>query len=679
MTRVLCALILVFLTGCNIKTCTSTPGGKAEITVKMGKLSDDPLTAARELGAASATEKDEDVLEGKLLAFLERVGVPVFSRKGDEMLTKAPASKPLTGPFFWEPVVAGLARGTTKGTTMPLTAYAKMTARKLDLKKMPPLDFAKMFTRLAEIHAKKKTGSSNAMIATAIAENLKQRKEVHADPRVDPVTGALFMLWLQLAKKQLDSMPRAPSAPSALPPGMPSNIPGLPPGLKIPGVRNDLSRAVRSEVPFICTIFDKAFEVASGYKTLAGFVEKALDAIPEEMLTATEASILPELKYLGEALEAIEITVQAIAGIAIALFLDVDENGTVTPDKIKYGDPPATFSVKARSVNPLDKDEMHTFVSCMKTLVGRFGFLLDDLEQIPPKGEANGLPVIFTSYDQFDPRDGKFKADSSAQPEIARILGVAQQVGMDIPGADGIAIMQGGVAQAKFEVKKNGGKMKVYRRFVVHAHVLPFPLTSVLYTVNNILWGPDVPLAIEIEAHIPANWTMKIKQDALATAPGLSGGWKVGLEGTIPFRIDSSGAKSIPLEGKGEGQWTFLFEGTSNNQPVVCKAAPQTNKLSYSLKGEVAWETFDAAFELDVRGPGKVDNVLDCKNPQTGIKVAPPMKAPIGPGNLAVGSPLSKFTMSLVGDLERVFPIGANAGLASSSGTLTVTLIPGDE
>lgn len=128
----LALFVLCFACDCDrVRSCA--PGGGADVKVKMGKLAADPLAAARELGTAAATEKDEDVLEGKLLAFFERVGLPVVSRDGEELIAKAPYDPPKT-LMLWEPSVAGLARGVEEETkTFPISSSAGIASTKGEL------------------------------------------------------------------------------------------------------------------------------------------------------------------------------------------------------------------------------------------------------------------------------------------------------------------------------------------------------------------------------------------------------------------------------------------------------------------------------------------------------------------------------------------------------------------
>lgn len=555
---VLAALALLLVCDCKMKSCASR---SADVKVKMGSLAADPLAGARELGTAAASEKDEDVLEGKLLAFLERVGVPVVARDGKDLIAKAPYDPPRT-VMLWEPSVAGLARGAARGVTLPMAMLVRAVVKGVPEEALAATDWALVFRELAASVTPADAPSQDAMVVTAIAEDLKLRKESGARARIDPVGGALFVFWLSLAK---------PGAPAAAP----SAIPGLPPGFKLPGftpppTRNQLGSKVAKG---ICKLLNhEALKKKGGESTNGGWGSKLAGLFP-----GASRALPPKT---GELFKAISTAVKgaiptsAIVGVvmtvAISMLIDAS-GGKVTPEQVKYGDGPAKFEMKVTSSNPLDEGEMEALVECLKAAFGE-SELFEDLEHVPPNGDVDGLPVVWLQAEQFHPKHGKFKGDVGQPQWLPKFLDVHNRNVGKVLEEGGISLTSKGTARAEFQVKneKRERGLDVVKSYLVIAHVLPFPAPSaswkgVIYTDANIFFGPQVPVRFEIRHKLPPKWIMKIKQSTLSTGGGLQGGWKVELVGDVPFTIDTAN-KNLKLEGKGSGSWSFLFEGGSSGR-----------------------------------------------------------------------------------------------------------------
>jgi hypothetical protein len=218
-------LVVLCLPSAGCSKLKSLGSKKANVEVTKATLSADALTAAREVGAAAATEKDEGKLAGKLLALLERMRIAVVSSDGKKLLVNGPLASPPKEVFFWEPMIAGLARATAKGDTKRMTTLAQGYFPRGNADALADVDFPSMFSELGKQVAADKSTTNDAILITAIAEDLAKRGDKNPDPRIDPIGGALFGLWMSTAFAGPKPAPVAPSPP----------------------VKNDLARAVRSQ------------------------------------------------------------------------------------------------------------------------------------------------------------------------------------------------------------------------------------------------------------------------------------------------------------------------------------------------------------------------------------------------------------------------------------------------
>ena len=413
----------------------------------MGTLSADPLTGARELGTAAAKVTTEGELAGKLLAMLKRLDVPVLSTDGSKALVAAPLSTPPKEIFFWEPVIVGLAHATAQGDTHPMSVVLKRMYPDVDAATLKELDFSTLFAKLgAEVAAAKAT-THDALLVTAIAEDLQQRSSPVRDPRIDPVGAALFAMWLSL-----DQPSSAPAAPIA--PPIPSNIPGLPPGFKIPGLNNQV---VPPAGPggYLCSAFGGAVSGVSFGNSALGLATKLGSYIPGSTGTSFGAWNrifgLPG-KLAGKAVMALEV----IVALGIMAFVDID--GEVKPKSVKYGDAAAQFKVQATSANPLTKKEMDAFINCLEAVSGVGAVFWEELRNIPPAGALTDAPVLWLNGSEIDPKHGKFKVDHDWRPSSGFVDNL-KNAGREI-ASDNVRLSltnKNGGAKAEFTPKPKQG------------------------------------------------------------------------------------------------------------------------------------------------------------------------------------------------------------------------------
>jgi hypothetical protein len=176
------------------------------VTVTAATLPADDVAAAKAVGKAMATEKDAAKLAGMLLAFFDRIGIPVVAADLKSMkTTKAPFTA-LTDVHLHELEIVGLARANARGDRRP---YAVAMAG-LFPKRDNPFGNVDLPSALAsvEAHAGEEQGKAYALVATAIHEDLKARGFVDSHPMLSPAAIALF--GIAMAKADLAGLAKAP-------------------------------------------------------------------------------------------------------------------------------------------------------------------------------------------------------------------------------------------------------------------------------------------------------------------------------------------------------------------------------------------------------------------------------------------------------------------------------------
>ena len=697
---VLLVLVALCVSSAGCSKLKALAGKKTNIEVTKVALSADPLTAAREIGAAAATAKDEAKLAGMLLALLERLDVAVVSTDGKKMLVPGPLSDPPKEIFFWEPMLAGLGRATAKGDTRLMSTFAKAYWPSGNADALAEVDFTTMFAELAKQATAEKATTNDAILVVAIAEDLAKRGATSHDPRIDPVGGALFGLWMSMAQTDAPSAPAIPGLPSGIPglptniPGLPSGIPGLPPGLQglpgMPPVKNDLSRAVRNQAAGGsgggCEFFNDVKDKVGKGAGLFGKVGKYVPGRFGQMASAFDDFMkgASELKdaAAGKAAQLAENITAGIAGSAIAAFIEVD--GDVKPTKVKYGDGPVKYEVKVDSKNPFSEEQLKKLVSCLKASTPGFSEIWEPLDDIPPPGPAEGIPVAWLGWKRYDPRHGTFTVDpgrgSPPKGMIDQLKKAAQDGGRNVAADAKVSITDSdGKAKATFQVKdKKVEKVTtVTRSYLVFANVFPFPISkNPVFVASNLLYSREVPLRLEIEAPFPKNWLLTYTYSTMTSGGGIAGGWKMKMEGTVPFTLDPSDPK-MRFSAKGTGTWQVSFDGSMGGV-MQCEAPAGAQPLDIEITGAVTnAETFSTDFTMDVQGRGKVAANLRCKA-LGGIKVDVPLSGPVDGRNAAAGNGFDRFTMNIDEGAMRMFPQMKSAGGAATSGYAKVVLTPRD-
>ena len=186
-----------------------------------------------------------------------------------------------------------------------------------------------------------------------------------------------------------------------------------------------------------------------------------------------------------------------------------------------------------------------------------------------------------------------------------------------------------------------------------------------------------MPLRLEIEVPFPKNWLLTYTYWTLTAGEGIAGGWKMKMEGTVPFTLDPTDPK-MRFSAKGTGTWQVSFEGSMGGV-MHCKAPAGAQPLEIALTGAVTnAETFSTDFTMDVQGRGKVAMNLRCKA-LGGIKVdVPLLNGPVDGRNAAADSGFDRFTMNLDEGAMRMFPLTKSGGGAATWGYAKVVLTPRD-
>ena len=618
----LLALVLLLL-ACNRGGCS-----KADYQVKPGELAADPLTAARELGNAAVKEKDPQKLAGKIAAFLDRIHVPVVRADGKDLIVKAYLSYPPTGLFLWEPVLAGIARATAKGDARVFSVVARTFLPKASREELEELDYRRMVAEAAKEVAQKKGDTADAMLITAIAADFEARGESDVNLWMDPTASLLFGLWLALSAEKAGPAPLGPDASSvpALPPGMPK----LPPGVKIPGQPNAMSGAP----PTACAFLEPAAKLGEKLGPSHGFGSKVSGFLSDHSAFGK----LGELTRTSAAAVKLPQTVAGgLAGMGVAAFADVD--GEVKPGRVKYGDGPVTYSVRVVSKSPFEKAQLDSFVGCLQTQNPESTTALEPLKSLPAAGAVANVPVKWDGTSALDPGHGKLAPGSGSTDTSGR-------------------------ASAVFQVKpKVAGATKV-EGISISAVVSPFPgKGSVAEAGSTTLATRSVPLRLEVEAPLNKDWVFGYKETLLATGEGMSGGWSINIEASVPFSL----GPNLDFSAKGQGTWSFGFSGGSGI--VQCEAPTQKNPWNLDVSGKAANpDSMLAHFSLSDSATGSVKSTLRCHAMGTSVSV--PMNGPASGGSVVAGTPMQSFDMPLRDGATKSFP----AAHGAAKGTAKVTL-----
>jgi hypothetical protein len=217
----------------------------------------------------------------------------------------------------------------------------------------------------------------------------------------------------------------------------------------------------------------------------------------------------------------------------------------------------------------------------------------------------------------------------------------------------------------------------VVKSHLVYANVFPFPISkNPVFLASNLLYSREVPLRLEIEVPFPKNWLLTYTYTTLTSGGGIAGGWKMKMEGTVPFTLDSSDPK-MRFKASGTGTWQVGFDGSMGGV-MQCEAPAGAQPLDIELSGAVTnAETFSTDFTMDVQGRGKVDTNLRCKA-LGGISVNVPMNGPVDGRNAGAGNGFDRFTIELDDGATRSFPQNKSANGAGTSGYAKVVLTPRD-
>lgn len=646
----------LFLLACVLLACSRGGCSKPNVHVKMGQLPVDALDAAREMGKSAATEKDADVLAGKLGAFLERLSFPVVSVAGDKLVAKGYMTFPPKRGFLWEPILSGVARATVKGDRRPASVVWRTFVPQATREELSELDLTSTFAEAAKDIAQKKGNTIDAMLVTAIAKDLETRAATEAEPWLDPTATLLLGLWISLSAEKARPGLR-PGMPAEAP-GMPRGLPGMPAGIpKLPHAPDAL--AAGEKPPSACAFMEKAAKAAEALGSGAEWGEKVGSWLSDHPAFGKLGAVVSKV---GDAATIPTVIAEAVSGMGIAAFVDVTGEGK--PTKIRYGDGPVTFRVRVESLSPFSKPELDSFVSCLESVSPGSAAVLKPLRDLPPKGPVEGIPVYWEGTRAYDPTHGKFTPERASVPE-ARLQQVARE---GLGTALGSLTDSGGAATAKFQVRSAGqGKSQGASRFELYtiiAWVFPFPLQgNVAYGGSNLIANRSVPLPLEIEVPLPKDWELEFKENLLATGEGFSGGWSIDASATVPFSL----GPNLDFDAQGQGSWSFGFQGGSG--VVHCTAPTDKNPFTLNVKGKVqSRETMSTHFDLTDSAQGNVNSKLTCSGPG-GLSMSAPLKGPAG-GSALKGTPAQSFDMPLRDGQSKSFPITQG----SAKGTAKVTL-----
>jgi hypothetical protein len=144
----------------------------------------------------------------------------------------------------------------------------------------------------------------------------------------------------------------------------------------------------------------------------------------------------------GKATELAQTITSGIAGMAIAAFIEVD--GDVKPVKVKYGDGPVKYEVTVESKSPFSEEQLKSFVSCLKASTPAVSDIWEPLDDIPPPGPAEGVPVAWLGFDKMDPRHGTFTVEpgkgSPPKGMLEQLKNIGKDAGRKVAAAGKVSI-----------------------------------------------------------------------------------------------------------------------------------------------------------------------------------------------------------------------------------------------
>jgi hypothetical protein len=653
--------------GCSKGSSKALPASLPEV-----KLPASDVEAGRALGKAAATEKDPAKLAATLVAFLDRLHVPVVSRKGDKLLAQGPIGPTVQTPWLWEPAIDGVARATTLGDARPFAHVLGAFVPKLEAKKVHRLDFRSLVKNLAASAAHQPVPVFGP-IAAAIDEDLSQRQEIRSQPPLDPVATLLLGLML-VAERASDEAalaavgaPAPKAAPTAgRPPGFP-NIPGLPPGFVPPHMppRSTVhamdpgggGSSWATACKWISAATGGSAGLTTGLSGLSG-LQKASSAVGGIPGLPTEITdFLDGIgKELSGAASIAGSVTDGIAGMGITAFFDAD--GKVEPTKVAYGDGPATYTVVATSANPLSADELDTVVSCLEAADPGGAALIEPLRKVPPHGRVPNIPVVWGKTDQYDPKHGKFTVDGSPIP-----AGKTDS---------------NGEAKAQFQVKpkKGDGKAKRIKRYTIFAEVFPFPLgASQVNAAANELFCREVPLALEIEVPLD-DWTVTVDWSLRVQPPGPMYFADDG-KATVTFKLDPN---DLTFHQKSTGTHTYSMPDQVMPMGMVdCQAPVGPQPVEIDVDGKVLdYETMKAEMHVKITPMAATEAMTIKCTPHVAGAKASTRTAQARYGSISSDTKLEDFTMTLDDGETKEIPIDKQGGPMHVYGPAVVSLAATD-
>ena len=643
--------------------------GKTEAlpaTLPAVTLPADDLEAGRALGRAAATEKDPDKLAATLVAFLGRVHVSVFSEKWDKLLATGPKPGPSV-PWFWEPVLVGVARATAAGQTSPFAEVLAGFIPKLDPKKTAKLDFRDFVAQLAAAAAKEPLGVDGP-IAAAIVEDLKTRKLVSSRPQLDPTATLLFGLLLVAEQNALKASPPAPPTPPP-PKNAPPSIPGLPFGLKIPV---QPPRTVHLMDPGgaaptpqgLCASMAKANQWAGTAFSGGTWVGKQLTG---QNVVPVPSALTSFMQGIADVMDGATIAgevVDGVSGMGIAAF--VTASGNVSPTSVKYGDGPATFTINAQSASPFTKDQLNQFVDCLEQMPGSAA-VVDGLRNLPPSGGVPNLPVLWLDTGKFDPKHGTF---TPTQGQASGIAATAIQMGMSAVG--GGATDGSGQAKATFQVKpKKGDNEATYARsYTVDAQVFPYPLgASPVFAASNLMFHISVPIVLEIKAAFDSYDLTLVWSDRVQPPGNVY--FEDGGQATVKIKINGA---DLSFHASAKGTHALTLPQQSPGPFVTCSAPVGGQPVDVQVDGKITdVDSMTAEVHIKVTPEsGREPMTIKCQSTLGGKAAVRHANAIVG--SISQGTELENFTMTLGDGEQKSVSTDKSAGPMEISGAANVSL-----
>jgi hypothetical protein len=663
---------------CSLGACKPKGRDVLPVTLPVVTLPPDDLAAARAVGVAAATEKDPVKLAATLVAFLDRLHVPVVSERWDKLLATGPKPGPAS-PWLWEPVVVGVARGTTSGHSMPFQQVMAGYLRAEDPKKIAKLDFADFVRQLAKAAAHQPL-PVDGPLATAIVADLDQRKDLHARPSLDPTASMLLGLLLIAEQNAIKSMPAHPAptppAKSGPPhiPGMPSSLPFAIPNL--PNVPRTPPRTVHAfdnpgsggGSPGGCSMMSAGVQFAGSAFSGSTWVGKQVTSyggygVPPalDQFMADIADVLDGISIAGEITD-------GIAGMGIAAFVVSD--GHVSPTSVAYGDGPATFTVEATSDTPFSKDQLNQFVDCLEALSGT-SLGIDGLRNLPPAGPVSGLPVAWEGASAIDPKHGTFTP--TAGGGASGIVGTLVQMGMSAIG--GGTTDASGKAQATFQVKpKKGDQPANYtRRYQVIAQVYPFPAgTSKVFAGANLLFPQSVPIPLEIKVpfdsyQLTLTWSDRVQ-------PPVNMYFQDDGQATVKVTVDG-GTLSFHGTGHGTHAYTMPPQDPAGSM-VTCSAPVGGQPVDVTVDGKITdVDSMSAEVHIKVT-PASNREAMTIQCTAAGHTATRHANAIYG--SVSSGTELENFNMTLGDGETKSVSMDKSAGPMEVTGTGNIALAVDD-